>query len=85
VLKLYEEILPWAILLGLHKQWNGVLNNLYEKNQTPTWFVGAPVFSQSFSNLDQVLNQSLSVASTGGSSGGGSAGGGSGGGGGGGI
>lgn len=85
VLKLYEEILPWAILLGLHKQWNGVLNNLYEKNETPTWFVGAPVFSQSFSNLDQVLNQSLSVSSTGGSSGGGSAGGGGGGGGGGGI
>jgi uncharacterized membrane protein YgcG len=85
VLKLYEEILPWAILLGLHKQWNGVLNNLYEKNETPTWFVGAPVFSQSFSNLDQVLNQSLSVDSSGGSGGGGSAGGGSGGGGGGGI
>ena len=85
VLKLYEEILPWAILLGLHKQWNGVLNNLYEKDGTPTWFVGAPVFAQSFSNLDQVLNQSLSVASAGGSSGGGSAGGGSGGGGGGGI
>ena len=85
VLKLYEEILPWAILLGLHKQWNGVLNNLYEKDGTPAWFVGAPVFSQSFSNLDQVLNQSLSVASSGGSDGGGSAGGGSGGGGGGGI
>ncbi len=85
VLKLYEEILPWAILLGLHKQWNSVLNNLYEKDGTPTWFVGAPVFSQSFSNLDQVLNQSLSVDSSGGSGGGGSAGGGGGGGGGGGI
>jgi uncharacterized membrane protein YgcG len=85
VLKLYEEVLPWAILLGLHKQWNVVLNNLYEKNETPTWFVGAPVFSQSFSNLDQVLNQSLSVDSSGGSGGGGSAGGGGGGGGGGGI
>ncbi len=85
VLKLYEEVLPWAILLGLHKQWNGVLNNLYEKDTTPVWFVGAPVFSESFSSLDRILAQSLSVDSSGGSGGGGSAGGGSGGGGGGGI
>ena len=85
VLKLYEEVLPWAILLGLHKQWNGVLNTLYEKDSTPVWFVGAPVFSESFSSLDRILAQSLSVDSSGGSGGGGSAGGGSGGGGGGGI
>jgi uncharacterized membrane protein YgcG len=85
VLKLYEEVLPWAILLGLHKQWNGVLNNLYEKDTTPVWFVGAPVFSESFSSLDRILTQSLSVDSSGGAGGGGSAGGGSGGGGGGGI
>jgi uncharacterized membrane protein YgcG len=85
VLKLYEEVLPWAILLGLHKQWNGVLNTLYEKDSTPVWFVGAPVFAASFSSLDRILAQSLSVDSSGGSGGGGSAGGGSGGGGGGGI
>ena len=85
VVKLYEEILPWAILLGLHKQWNGVLNNLYEKDGAPVWFVGAPVFAESFSSLDRVLAQSLSVDSSGGSGGGGSAGGGSGGGGGSGI
>jgi uncharacterized membrane protein YgcG len=85
VLKLYEEVLPWAILLGLHKQWNSVLNNLYEKDATPVWFVGAPVFSESFSSLDRILAQSLSVDSSGGAGGGGSAGGGSGGGGGGGI
>ena len=85
VLKLYEEVLPWAILLGLHKQWNGVLSNLYEKDTTPVWFVGAPVFTDSFSSLDRILAQSLSVDSSGGSGGGGSAGGGSGGGGGGGI
>jgi len=85
VLKLYEEVLPWAILLGLHKQWNAVLNNLYEKDAAPVWFVGAPVFSESLSSLDRVLAHSLSVDSSGGSGGGGSAGGGSGGGGGGGI
>lgn len=82
VLKLYEEVLPWAILLGLHKQWNAVLNNLYEKDSAPVWFVGAPAFSESFSSLDRILAQSLSVDSSGGSGGGGSAGGGSGGGGG---
>lgn len=85
VLRLYEEMLPWAILLGLHKQWNAVLNNLYEKAGAPVWFIGSPVFSESFTGLDRVLTQSLSVDSSGGSGGGGSAGGGSGGGGGGGI
>ena len=85
VLKLYEEVLPWAILLGLHKQWNAVLNDLYEKDGSPVWFIGVPVFSESFTGLDRVLAQSLSVDSSGGSGGGGSAGGGSGGGGGGGI
>ena len=84
-MKLYEEVLPWAILLGLHNQWNAVLNNLYVKDSAPVWFVGAPVFSESFSSLDRILAQSLSVDSSGGSGGGGSAGGGSGGGGGGGI
>jgi hypothetical protein len=85
VLRLYEEVLPWAILLGLHKQWNAVLNDLYEKDGSPVWFIGVPVFSESFTGLDRVLAQSLSVDSSGGSGGGGSAGGGSGGGGGGGI
>ena len=85
VLKLYEEVLPWAILLGLHNQWNAVLSNLYAKDSAPVWFVGAPVFAASFSSLDRILAQSLSVDSSGGSGGGGSAGGGSGGGGGGGI
>ena len=85
VLKLYEEVLPWAILLGLHNQWNAVLSNLYAKDSTPVWFVGAPVFAASFSSLDRILAQSLSVDSSGGSGGGGSAGGGSGVGGGGGI
>ena len=85
VLKLYEEVLPWTILLGLHNQWNAVLSNLYAKDSAPVWFVGAPVFAASFSSLDRILAQSLSVDSSGGSGGGGSAGGGSGGGGGGGI
>jgi hypothetical protein len=85
VLKLYEEVLPWAILLGLQKQWSKVLTDLYESQGTPIWFIGSPHLADSFSNLDQVLTQSLAASSSGGSDGGGSSGGGGGGGGGGGI
>ncbi len=85
VLKLYEEVLPWAILLGLQKQWGKVLTELYEVQGSPTWFVGTPFIYQSFSDFDQALSSSLATSSSGGSSGGGSSGGGGGGGGGSGI
>ena len=85
VLKLYEEVLPWAILLGLQKQWNQVLADLYQEQGNPPWIIGSPLLGESFSNLDQVLTQSLAASSSGGSGGGGSSGGGGGGGGGGGI
>ncbi|NCA08031.1 MAG: DUF2207 domain-containing protein [Micrococcales bacterium] len=85
VLKLYEEVLPWAILLGLQKQWSKVLTDLYQDQGSPVWFIGSSALSDSFSNLDQVLTQSLAASSSGGSGGGGSSGGGGGGGGGGGI
>ncbi|MFM8927825.1 MAG: DUF2207 family protein, partial [Rhodoluna sp.] len=85
VLKLYEEVLPWAILLGLQEQWSKVLTELYNESNTPVWFVGGPLVSGQLSALDAALTASLATSSTGGSSGGGSSGGGGGGGGGGGI
>ena len=85
VLKLYEEVLPWAVLLGLQKQWSKVLTDLYGEVDTPVWFIGAPNLIDSFSGLDQALSSALAVSSSGGSGGGGSSGGGGGGGGGGGI
>jgi uncharacterized membrane protein YgcG len=85
VLKLYEELLPWAILLGLQKEWAKVLNDLYGTEGSPVWIIGASNFGDSFSNLDESLTASLGSSSSGGSSGGGSSGGGGGGGGGGGI
>lgn len=85
VLKLYEEVLPWAILLGLQEQWGKVLTDLYAQGSTPLWFVATPNFSDSLNSLDSALASSLASSSTGGSSGGGSSGGGGGGGGGGGI
>jgi uncharacterized membrane protein YgcG len=85
VLKLYEEVLPWAIVLGLQKQWSKVLTELYAEQGAPIWFVGTPFISQSFSSFDQALSSSLAVSSSGGSSGSGSSGSGGGGGGGSGI
>jgi uncharacterized membrane protein YgcG len=85
VLKLYEEVLPWAILLGLQQQWGKVLTDLYAQTATPIWFVGTPQLAKGLDSLNSALSASLATSSTGGSSGGGSSGGGSGGGGGGGI
>ncbi len=85
ILKLYEELLPWAILLGLQKEWAKVLNDLYSSEGSPVWIIGVSSFGDSFSNLDESLTASLGSSSSGGSSGGGSSGGGGGGGGGGGI
>jgi len=85
VLKLYEEVLPWAILLGLQKQWGQVLTELYREQGSPSWFSGAPFMTQSLSSFGQALSSSLATSSSGGSSGSGSSGGGGGGGGGSGI
>ena len=85
VLKLYEEVLPWAILLGLQQQWGKVLTDLYAQTATPIWFVGTPQLTKGLDSLNSALSASLATSSTGGSSGGGSSGGGGGGGGGGGI
>ena len=82
VLKLYEEVLPWAILLGLQKQWGKVLTDLYKQQESPQWFIGTSFIPQSLSSFDRALTTSLAVSSTGGSSGSGSSGGGGGGGGG---
>lgn len=85
ILHLYEQTLPWAILLGLEKEWTKVLATYYTENNQPAW---APIFvmqSFSLSSLDSAISQSLAVSSSSGSDGGGSAGGGGGGGGGGGV
>lgn len=89
VLKIYEKLLPYAILFGLENEWAKVLAPLYE--QSPEWFSGnnafnAIMFSHAISGLQTSTAQSFSAPSSSGSSGfsGGGAGGGGGGGGGGG-
>ncbi len=85
ILHLYEQALPWAILLGLESEWAKVLNTYYEDNRHPALISVAMISNTGLSGLSAAISQSLAVSSDSGSSGGGSAGGGGGGGGGGGV
>ncbi len=91
LVKLYEEVLPYATLFGLEKEWNQRIGQYYESiGKSPEWYAGhgafnAAVFSNSMTNFSSAASYtSASSSSSGGSSGGGSSGGGGGGGGGGG-
>lgn len=87
VLKLYEKLLPYAIIFDLEKEWSKVLATYYESQGiAPVWYLGTGGFSSSsFSSSLSSFSSSLgSSSSSGGSSDGGSSGDGGGGGGGGG-
>ncbi len=91
IVKLYERVLPYAILFGREKDWSKRLGEFYQQaNTNPDWYTGnaafnAVVFASAMSNFSQSSGYSAgSSSSSGGSSGGGSSGGGGGGGGGGG-
>jgi uncharacterized membrane protein YgcG len=92
LVKLYERVLPYAILFGQEKKWNEQLGVYYQStNAQPNWYVGnsssfnALAFSSAMNNFSSsTAYVSPSSSSSGGSGGGGSSGGGGGGGGGGG-
>lgn len=92
LVKLYERVLPYAVLFGQEKEWNKYIGEIYEQTGTnPSWYSGsspvfnAAVFSSAMSSFSTAASySSASSSSSGGSSGGGSSGGGGGGGGGGG-
>ncbi|WP_438354232.1 DUF2207 domain-containing protein [Microbacterium sp. CJ88] len=85
VLRLYESLLPYAVVFGQEKEWSQHLVALYG-DQSPYWYSGTSAFSAaSFASSIGSLSASTSSATSGGSGGGGSAGGGGGGGGGGGV
>jgi uncharacterized membrane protein YgcG len=91
LVKLYEKVLPYAVLFGLEKDWNKQLGKYYENSNTqPYWYSGnapfnAAVFSSGISNFATNTAYANAGSSTsGGSGGGGFSGGGGGGGGGGG-
>ena len=85
ILHLYEQALPWAVLLGLEKEWAKVLTTYYDDTRQPAWIPIAMISNLSLSGLNAAISQSLAVSASSGSGGGGSAGGGGGGGGGGGV
>jgi uncharacterized membrane protein YgcG len=95
VVKIYERLLPYAVIFGLEKEWAGELAKYYDTNP-PDWYDGTNVgafnvglFASSIGSLSSSVSTSFSgsasSSSSGGSGGGGSSGGGGGGGGGGGV
>lgn len=91
LVKLYERVLPYAVLFGQEKEWNKQLGAYYETaNKQPDWYTGTGAFNaMAFGAAMSSFNTTSSYAtssssSSGGSSGGGFSGGGGGGGGGGG-
>lgn len=85
ILHLYEEVLPWAVLLGLEDQWSKVLATFSSETKQTTVIPITTLASFNSSGLSAAISQSLAVSSESGSGGGGSSGGGGGGGGGGGV
>ncbi|MGV8896412.1 MAG: DUF2207 domain-containing protein [Rhodoglobus sp.] len=99
MIKLYEKLLPWAVLWGVEDQWMRELEvRVQSQPEQPDWFVGtdgfsAVVFSNTMRGFSTAMTPPASTSSwsgsgggsfSGGSSGGGFSGGGGGGGGGGG-
>ena len=91
LVKLYERVLPYAVLFGQEKEWSKQLGKYYERaGEQPDWYSGqgafnAAAFAAGMNSLSSVASSASDYSSTsGGSTGGGFAGGGGGGGGGGG-
>jgi len=89
VLKVYEALLPYAVLFGLEKEWSVELSRYYTE-RSPDWYSGSgafngAIFASSIASMSDSIASSYtgsaSSSSRGGSGGGGSSGGGGGGGG----
>jgi uncharacterized membrane protein YgcG len=95
VLKLYERVLPYAVLFNQEKQWSQVLGDYYERSGSqPDWYFGSGAFNavyfaagvSAFASVTTTTwSGSATSSSSSGFGGGGSVGGGGGGGGGGGV
>ncbi len=93
IVKIYEKLLPYAVIFGLEKEWAEEIAKYYDTNP-PDWYSGSTgfhvaAFSAGLSSLSSSVSTSYSgssgSSSSGGGGGGGSSGGGGGGGGGGGV
>ena len=95
VLKLYERLLPIAVLTGQEKEWSAVLGDYYAgTHEQPDWYAGSAPFNAAYfatgvaafsTSTSSAFSGSASSSSSSGMGGGGSVGGGGGGGGGGGV
>jgi uncharacterized membrane protein YgcG len=93
IIKIYERLLPYAVLFGLEKEWAEEISKYYDTNP-PDWYSGTngfhvAAFAAGVSSFSSTVSTSYSgssgSSSSGGGGGGGSSGGGGGGGGGGGV
>ncbi len=93
IIKIYEKLLPYAVLFGLEKEWANEIAKYYDTNP-PDWYAGSHgfaigAFAAGIASLSSSVSTSYSgssgSSSSGGGGGGGSSGGGGGGGGGGGV
>ena len=90
LVKLYERVLPYAILFGQEKEWTKQIGEYYASmNSSPDWYSGraafnAAAFSTAMTSFSSSASASSAASSSGGTGGGGFSGGGGGGGGGGG-
>lgn len=78
LVKLYERVLPYAVLFGQEKNWSKQMGKYYEQvGEAPDWYVGrgvfnAVAFSSGLSGLSTTAGHASDYSSTsGGSSGGG--------------
>ncbi|MDZ7744803.1 MAG: DUF2207 domain-containing protein [Candidatus Saccharibacteria bacterium] len=84
VVKLYEKLLPYAVLLNQEKQWFKQIGDYYEQQQSaPAWYAGTSSFNAAhFSTAMSQVSSTATTSSGSGFSGGAGGGGGGGGGGG---
>lgn len=88
VVKVYDQLLPYAVLFGLQKDWSKVLSNVYHQHHVPAPLWYPALFANGSQGIESSLNSILSSVSAAagtsssgaGSTGGGAAGGGGGGG-----
>lgn len=65
VVKLYEKLLPFAVLWGIEREWAKELTVLYETTATPDWFVTSGTFDAVlFSRALGGLAASVTTSST---------------------
>jgi uncharacterized membrane protein YgcG len=94
IVKIYEKLLPYAVIFGLEKEWATEIAKYYDTTEPPDWYSGTNgfaigAFAAGIGSLSSSVSTSYSgssgSSSSGGGGGGGSSGGGGGGGGGGGV